>query len=131
MILNGLWLPVFMLNTKKGFIFATIIISALDVTCLWIMILASRAKLEDIEITCIRVVFSIYAGWVTAAVILNITGVLQSYGMNDPNAGLSEVTWGVIVIFVALFIYILASYREKNPLFGALYIWVLLAIWDK
>ena len=75
MVLNGTWLPVFMLNTKTGFVIATIIIAALDGTCLYIMMLASRAKLEDIEMACIRAVFSIYSGWVTAATILNITVV--------------------------------------------------------
>ena len=131
MVLNGLWLIVTLLNTPTGVIFATIIIALLDVTCLYIMMLASRAKLADIEMVCIRAAFSIYSGWVTAATILNFTGLFQTYGMNDPNAGFSEVTWGVIIVFVALFIYILAAYRERNPLFGALYIWVLLAIWNK
>lgn len=131
MVLNGVWLPVFMLNTRTGFVIATIIIALLDVTCLWIMMLASRAKLDDIEMACTRVVFSMYSGWVTAATILNITGTAQEYGKVDPNIDWSEVTWGIIIIFVALFIYILAAYRERNPLFGGLYIWVLLAIWSK
>ena len=77
MVLNGSWLIVFMMNTPIGFIFATIIIALLDVTCLYIMMLANRAKLAEIEMVCIRVVFSVYSGWVTAATIINITGVFQ------------------------------------------------------
>jgi len=50
--------------------------------------------------------------------------VLQAlFGSGD-----SQTTWTVIILYVALVIYVLASFMERNPGFGAVYIWVLFAI---
>ena len=64
-----------------------------------------------------------------AATIINIAIFLKyNLGVNETNAGLSETSWSCVMIYVALFIYILASYMERNPVFGGVYLWVLLAL---
>ena len=65
-------------------------------------------------------------GWGTAALILNIAFMLKSWGV----VGDFEVTVSVIILWVALVIYVIYSFLERNPLFGAVYIWVLFAIRD-
>jgi len=65
-------------------------------------------------------------GWVTAATILNIAFMLKSWGLK----GDFEVTLSVCILAVAEVIYVIISYVERNPLFGAVYIWVLFAIKD-
>ena len=73
--------------------------------------------------------FSVYSGWVTAATILNVSFVLKSWGMEDPNIPyLDEEQLTTIVLWVAFLIYNLYSYVERNPLYGTIYIWVVLAI---
>ena len=85
-------------------------------------------KVNIVEFIALRIGFSLYTGWVTAATILNVSFFLNSVGMKNPNAGFDETTWVVIIFYIALVIYILASFVERNPLYGAVYIWVLFAI---
>jgi predicted MFS family arabinose efflux permease len=83
-----------------------------------------------LQIAIFRVCFSIYSGWVTAATIIGVATVLvRTFGMTEPNAGLSNNTWAIIIIYVALVIYQLASYRERNPAYGAVYFVVLIGIY--
>jgi len=65
-------------------------------------------------------------GWVTAALILNVAFTLKSWGWK----GDFEVTVSVIILWIALVIYIVYSFLERNPLFGAVFLWVLTAIKD-
>lgn len=72
--------------------------------------------------------FSIYSGWVTAATILNVSILLKSLGMKDPDLAYSEESISVVILCVAEVIYLITTAVENNPLFGLVYIWVLLAI---
>jgi len=128
MIGNAIWLVIFMTNTSVGFFFGLLDIIAMLVTQIFIMQKTTRAKVNIVEFVTLRMGFTIYTGWVTAATILNTTFFLKSVGMKDPSAGLSETTWVVVIFYVALVIYILASFMERNPLYGGVYIWVLMAI---
>jgi len=89
---------------------------------------STRAKVNVVEFISLRMGFTIYTGWVTAATILNTTFFLKSVGMKEGSSGFPETTWVCIIFYVALVIYILASLMERNPLYGAIYIWVLFAI---
>ncbi len=60
----------------------------------------------------LRMGFSIYTGWVTAATILNVSFLLKSLGLKGANAGLSESTWTCVILYVALIVYVLASFME-------------------
>ena len=128
MIGNGIWLVVFMTNGSVGFGFAALDIIAMLATQVYIMMKSTRAKVNAIEVISLRVGFTIYSGWVTAATILNISFFLNSLGMKNPNAGFEETTWTCIMFYVALIVYVLASFMERNPLYGGVYIWVLFAI---
>jgi len=128
LILNGLWLVLTRINSSFGLAISTLDIIFMDVTCIYMMMKSTRAKLDMFQIIVMRVMFTLYAGWVNAATIINITNFLASVGMKDPSAGLNESTWAVIILYVALAIYIVAAFMERNPLFGALYLYVLIAI---
>jgi len=128
MTLNGIWLLVFMTNTAVGFGFAFLIIASMTATQTFIMLKSTRAKCNIAEIIALRCGFTVYTGWVTAATIVNASNFLKLLGMKNPNAGFDESTWTVIMLYVALIVYVLASFMERNPLFGAVYIWVVFAI---
>jgi len=98
------------------------------ITQVYIMRLSTRNKVNTWEFITLRCGFSIYTGWVTAATILNATFLLKSYGVEGDNAGLTEDTWCVVILWVALCVYVLASFMERNPLYAAIFIWVLVAI---
>jgi hypothetical protein len=73
--------------------------------------------------------FSIYSGWLTTATILNVAFLLKSLGVDTGNTNVSnEVFWSKIILSVAFVIYNAYSYQARNPLFGAVFIWVLEAI---
>lgn len=77
----------------------------------------------------IRGGFSLYSGWITAATILNAAFMLKSMGVAYPNIEYNyEGYLSVGTLWVGLIIYNLASFLERNPLYGSVYIWVLLAI---
>ena len=125
---NALWLVVFGQNGAVAFGFALVIIIGMLVTQVLIMRQTTRSKVNAFEFITLRCGFTIYTGWVTAATILNTTFFLKSIGMKDDKAGFAEDTWCVIILWVALCVYVLASFMERNPLYAAVYIWVLVAI---
>ena len=126
--MNGLWLVIFLQNSGVSMAFGTLDILAMVATQMYMLMKITRAKCNMLEIFTLRIGFSLYTGWVTAASIINVTFFLKAVGMKNQNAGFSETTWCVIVLYVALVIYVLASLMERNPLYGAVYIWVLFAV---
>ena len=87
---------------------------------------ATRSDVNTTEFISIRIGFSIYAAWVSSATILNASYILASLGMREPRY--DEEKWTVIILWVGFLIYNVASVIERNPLFGAVYIWTILAI---
>lgn len=127
MSLNAVWLLIFGQDNKYCFALSSVDIVFLYITGMIILRQADRAHLAGhIELIFLRGAFSIYMGWVTAATILNIAFALKSWGMS----GDYEVKVSVAILVVAEVIYCLFSFVENNPLFGAVYIWVLFAIKD-
>jgi hypothetical protein len=75
---------------------------------------------------------SIYTGWLSTATILNVAFYLKSLGKDTGNTNVpNEIFWSKIILSVAFLIYNSYSLVERNPLFGAVFVWVLLAIKDK
>ena len=123
MVCNGMWLVSFMQNTVLAFAIAFLFMAGIEVTCLMIYYKANRAKLNTIEFFCIRICFSLYSGWVTGATIVSFATFLQALGMDQ-----NQQTWAIIILSVAVFIYNLACFMEREPLFGVIYIWVIFAV---
>lgn len=93
------------------------------------MRISLRNKLNLIELISIRICFSIYSGWVTAATILNLSIYLKSVGLNDNIV--SEEIMSILVVWIAFFVYNFIAFKEKNPLFGLIFNWVTVAIYIK
>jgi benzodiazapine receptor len=73
--------------------------------------------------------FSVYLGWITVAPIANVTAALVSIGWNG--LGLSNVTWTVLVLAVALVITLAVIFTRKDIGYSAVIVWALLGIWLK
>ena len=91
------------------------------------MMQATRYEVNFWEWTFLRGGLTLYAGWLTAATILNVTATFKSFGFSE-FSWYSEEQITITVLYVAFIIYTLASYLELNPLFGGVFIWVLFAI---
>jgi hypothetical protein len=127
MLLNCIWLMIFRLRTPVTFHFSTIEISILLASCVFIMMKTTRTEnLNWTEYITLKVGFSIYAGWVTAATILNACFSLKTSGIADPDY--DEEAIGVKILWVAFIVYVAATVSEKNPYFGLVFIWATLAI---
>lgn len=122
------WQYIFLTNTTAGFIISTLDIFVVLATAISMLWLSLRATNNWLEVIVIRTGFSIYGGWLTAATILNISFVFKVCGLGGPNLPLSEEWFGVIIVWVAFAIYNLISYWERDPIYGAVYLWALGAI---
>jgi len=85
MIANALWLILFGTNCSAGFTTSLVDILLMLVTGFMMMKLSVRSKVNAFEFIGMRLGFSMYIGWVTAATFLNVTFMLKSFGifMND------------------------------------------------
>ena len=109
------------------------------------MVVAGRNEVWWPEVFLVRFTFSIYSGWITAATILNTVFMLKSWGMsdypivdeNDDLVGwgwadvmmfMDEEVWTCVILWIAEIIYELASWSERNPVFGGVWTWALSAI---
>lgn len=130
MLINSIWLVLFQTNTLWGFAAGLVDIIAMLATNVYIMWLSTNDSVNVYEWIGLRGGFSIYAGWVTAATILNAVYFLKAAGMADPNIlwGFDEENITVIILWIAFGIYTMRSYWDRNPLYGSVLMWVILAI---
>ena len=138
MILNGLWLIVFVRDNKWTHLLSEVINLALLATCLRIMMLSCRAELTTFEAIIIRTGFSLYSGWVTAANVLNIFFVIKSwkspsveddeYTAIKEEADKGETSLAVKALYIVFVIYAAISIEELNPAYGIVLLWVYRAI---
>lgn len=137
---NGIWSPLFN-NELIGL--SVVVILVMLFTNLFILdgLLARRqavdvAILPDSPIAegpvsrtetwLARVPFAIYAGWVTIATVLDITVYLKS--TNFDLAGVSEDTWAVGILVVALTIGTIFFNRYRSLAYILVFTWAYLAI---
>jgi len=121
--LQGLWLAVWKNSTPICFLLAGIINAAMLGSGLLMLQYSMYSKLNTIEFITMRIGFSIYCAWLAAANILNVSYILYSSGFQS-----NQVMWGRIILFVGWVVYAAYSIIERNPMFGLVFIWVLLAI---
>ena len=116
-VLNMCWFSIFKANTSTGFLASTFIIIGMLSTAVIMMMKTSRAEsLNSCEYISMMIGFSIYAGWLTAATILNICYYLKSIGYQEPKIDEEKVT--IILLWIATLIYVTGTIREKNPWYG-------------
>ena len=99
-------------------------------TALYMMFAADRSSNNWIELITMRGGFSIYAGWLTAATILNVSFAMRWLGIQGPisNLVISEENLGILKIWLAFAVYEFISYFDRNPVYGGVFVWVLIGI---
>ena len=73
--------------------------------------------------------FSIYLGWVTVAVVANVSQVLYVLGWRG--SPLSEPLWAVILLGVAAVLGILMIFLRKEVAYPLVLVWAFVGIWVK
>nr|WP_253867027.1 TspO/MBR family protein [Mycobacterium asiaticum] len=85
----------------------------------------ARPPASTIERWAVHIPFRVYLGWVSVATIANATITLDAAGWNG--FGLSEPTWGVIMIVVATALGLTMSFRGDTA-YALVVVWALVAI---
>lgn len=86
----------------------------------------AEGPVSGLETWTARIPFAIYAGWVTVAAVLNITVYLKSTSFDL--AGVSEATWAVGILVVALVIGTLFFNRYRSIAYILVFGWAYVAI---
>ena len=123
MTLNGVWLLIFGFDEPLAFGLSMIVMFGILITTIEILRASHRSKVNFFEAISLRVGFSIYGGWVTAATILNISIFLKSVGFDSDEEFITQ-----IILSIAFLIYFAFALAERDPLFGGVFIWVLISI---
>jgi hypothetical protein len=113
------------------------------------MVISDHNKMWWLEIIMVRIPFSIYSGWVTAATFLNTAYMLKSWGMTDDINRVRPLTynkwdawtwanpmmdifteedWTIIAGWSAFVIYNVIAWEERNPVYGLVFTWAGVAI---
>jgi hypothetical protein len=123
-LLNAAWIAAF---NNLLFGLSLVIIAGMLVTALVMhrLLEIGTTKVYGAE-RLLRLPFSLYAGWLTAATILNAAGVLADSGW--AGFGISYPVWGVIMLVVATAIGLLTRFRWNDPVYGAVFVWAFVGI---
>ena len=73
--------------------------------------------------------FSMYFGWITVATIANVTIFLVSVGWNG--FSIADHVWTVVVLLVGATIGILRTLKDRNVVYGLVFVWAYLGILAK
>lgn len=73
--------------------------------------------------------FGIYQGWISVALIANVTAVLVNRGWHGGILG--EMTWAILMILAGAFIAVWVLFRQNNIGHGLAVAWALLGIFLK
>ena len=107
----------------------SVIIMIMLLFSLVMIILKTIMELDDLPMKQIAFVwwpFSLYAGWITVALIANIAAWLTK--INWDGFGISSITWTIIMIIIAGIIYLLMTWQRNMREYALVGVWGLLAI---
>ena len=107
----------------------SVIIMIMLLFSLVMIILKTRMELDDLPMKQIAFVwwpFSLYAGWITVALIANFAAWLTK--INWDGFGISSITWTIIMIIIAGIIYLLMTWQRNMREYALVGVWGLLAI---
>lgn len=107
----------------------SVIIMVILLFSLVMIILRTRMELDDLPIKQIAFVwwpFSLYAGWITVALVANISAWLTK--INWDGFGISSTTWTIIMIIVAGIIYLLITWQRNMREYALVGVWGIIAI---
>ncbi len=110
-----------------GLIPLSVVLIVTILVCLALIVTTLRnANLTGRQRWLIGVPFSVYFGWITVAVVANITVLLVS--LRWDGFGLSDSTWAAVMVLVAMGIGTLTMVRNRDIAYGLVLIWAYAGI---
>lgn len=118
-LLNALWIAVF--DALLFELSAAVIVVMLAVALYMHRTMEiGRTKVYGVE-RLVRWPFSLYAGWLTVATIVNVAGVLAVGGWDG--FGVPYPVWGALMLLVAAAIVLTTRFLWRDPVYGAVLVW--------
>lgn len=124
-IANCLWIFAWLYNYTG----LSVIIMIVLLISLVMIILKTRMELDHRPMKQIAFVwwpFSLYAGWITVALVANISAYLTKINWNG--LGLSSIYWTVIMIVVSGIIYLVMTWQRNMREYALVGVWGIIAI---
>jgi hypothetical protein len=122
-IANTLWI----FSWHYRIILLSMVLMFFIFVCLAIIVNAIRKEsMSTKEKVFVKLPFSIYFGWITVAMIANVTTLLVSVGWNG--FGLSQAVWAVAIIAIGAIIGIITILRNKDYPYGLVILWAYTGI---
>jgi len=121
---NATWLW-FWLNEETG---TSVIVMFFILIMLTLTVLRLNMQRWDAPLKFMALVWwpiDLYFGWISVATIANISAYLKKLNWTG---GLSEITWTVIIIFIATLLALFMIYARNMREYAAVFIWALIAI---
>ncbi|KUI35525.1 tryptophan-rich sensory protein [Mycobacterium sp. GA-2829] len=87
---------------------------------------AMRPATSRVEFWTVHIPFRVYLGWISVATIANATITLDDAGWSG--FGLSEPTWGAIMVVVAGALGLTVAYLHRDIAYALVLIWALIGI---
>lgn len=122
---NSIWI---FLWHYEVFALTLVFMLAILATLLYIyrQLSAASAGLKNNEKWFVRLPFSLYLGWISVAVIANVSQVLFFYGWSG--WGVSPAGWTAIMLVVALALGLLMQWREHDSVYVLVLVWAFVGI---
>lgn len=111
------------------YIFFTILIMMLLFVSLFkiMQITQVKMRIKNIQNTIfLHLPFSIYSGWISVALIADISAYLKK--IHWTGFGISETTWTLIMITTAVFLHLFMIWKREMSAFVLVAVWALVAI---
>ncbi|WP_438318111.1 tryptophan-rich sensory protein [Sporosarcina sp. FA9] len=125
-IANTLWILSWHFD-KIGY---SVILMVVILLCLiQINRITSNEILSKAEKLFIRLPFSVYFGWITVALIANITTYLVSIGWGG--FGISEEAWTILILLVGVIIGTITMLSNRDVAYGLVFVWAYIGILEK
>jgi hypothetical protein len=90
---------------------------------IYVRLQIGQSKVPLKEKLCVQLPFSTYLGWITVATISNVAAALTAISWDS--WGISDTTWTLLMIIVALIVTIAVVSTRKDVAFSLVIIWAL------
>ena len=87
----------------------------------------STSRVGNLYNWLVKIPFQIYAGWITVALIANVSIFFKKNGLDEAGV-LSEPIWAIAILIVALIIYYLVMRWRDFPVYGLIGSWATAGI---
>lgn len=122
---NGVWIYLWHFDLPVLSVLAMIIL-LLSLIYIYITLGIGKTKISRSFYLAVHLPFSIYLGWISVALISNISAALSA--LNWDGFGLAPNLWAAILIIVASFLTLIMNLKRNDVAYMLVVIWALIGI---